>query len=523
MSENDIYSITSLNNLIDKKIKYCNDFKKIKIKGEITNFNGSYSSGHYYFSLKDEKANISCVMFKYSTKFLEFEPKNGIDVVATGEVSFYKANGRLQFKVTKMQEAGIGDLYIAFEKLKKKLAKEGLFKDKKPLPLFPKKIGVITSASGKAVKDIVNNIEKRWPADILIWDTTVQGATSTASITKNIALANKSDVDVIIVGRGGGSIQDLWDFNKEEVVRAIANSKKPIITAIGHSTDKTLSDLASDRVAATPTKAAEIVVPNNDEINEKLRNLELRFNSLINTKLDNLTHRFNNSKNNKTLKDPLAKYKNHAMNLDLLKTTADKSLKQLIQSNEMQLANFNDSYILKNPDYILDKKSGKITLFKKELANNIESKIAEYENKVELYSKNLKSLNLVEFFKLKNNSIDLIKNNLNNSIKNKLSSSVHSLEIYKNNYILINPCGILNNKFKQVNEINTKLDNEINKKLDNYENKLMILEEKLKILNPDELSEKGYVVKDPQEKVKNVIILVFLAIVIILLILLSLK
>ena len=462
-------------------------------------------------------------MFKFSTRSLDFKPKNGLDVIATGEVSFYKPHGRLQFRVTKMQEAGIGDLYIAFEKLRKKLAKEGLFENKKPLPMFPKKIGIITSASGKAIKDIVTNIEKRWPADMLIWDTTVQGAASTASITKNIALANKSDVDIIIVGRGGGSIQDLWDFNKEEVIRAIANSEKPIITAIGHSTDKTLSDLASDRVVATPTKSAEIVVPNKDEMNEKLRNLEMRINSLINTKLDNLTHRFNNSKNNKTLKDPLAKYKSHTINLDLLKTTADKSLKQLIQGNEMQLANFNEIYVFKNPNYILDKKSTKISLFKNELANNITSKIASYENNLQLCSRNLKSLNLSEFFKLKHNSLDLIENNLNNSIYNKLNISRHNLEFYKNNHVLSNPCMILETKFNQMDEINKNLDNEINKTLVNYENKLRILEEKLKILNPDELLEKGYVVKDSQGKAKNIIILVFLAIVIILLILLSLK
>lgn len=131
MEENDIYSISAINNLIDKKISYCDDFKKIKIRGEITNFNGSYNSGHYYFSLKDKNSSISCVMFKLSTKSLDFEPKNGVDVVASGEVSFYKVRGNLQFRVRKMQEAGLGDLYIAFEKLKKKLDKEGLFKDKK--------------------------------------------------------------------------------------------------------------------------------------------------------------------------------------------------------------------------------------------------------------------------------------------------------------------------------------------------------------------------------------------------------
>lgn len=217
MEENDIYSISAINNLIDKKISYCDDFKKIKIRGEITNFNGSYNSGHYYFSLKDKNSSISCVMFKLSTKSLDFEPKNGVDVVASGEVSFYKVRGNLQFRVRKMQEAGLGDLYIAFEKLKKKLDKEGLFKDKKVIPQYPKKIGVITSASGKAVKDIVNNIEKRWPAEIIVWNTTVQGANSTRSITKNIALANKTDVDVIIVGRGGGSTQDLWILTKRKL------------------------------------------------------------------------------------------------------------------------------------------------------------------------------------------------------------------------------------------------------------------------------------------------------------------
>lgn len=527
MKENDIYTISRINNLIDKKISYCDDFRKIKIRGEITNFNGSYNSGHYYFSLKDKKSSISCVMFKLSTKSLDFKPKDGMDVVATGEVSFYKARGNLQFRVRKMQEAGLGDLYIAFEKLKKKLAEEGLFKDKKAIPQYPKKIGVITSASGKAIKDIVNNIEKRWPAEIVIWDTTVQGANSARSITKNISLANKTDVDMIIVGRGGGSTQDLWDFNKEEVVRSIANSEKPVITAIGHSTDKTLSDLASDKVAATPTKSAELAVPNKVEINEKLKNIETRLNDLINSKLDNLTHRISISKNNKTFKDPLSKYKNHHTNLLLLKTTADKSLNQLIQSNELQLDGFNNSYVLNNPEYILDKKVGKINLFKNELYNNITSYILACENKVNLCSENLKYLNLSESFELKNNSLDLIENNLNNSINNKLNFYTHNFEIIKNNHVFTNPCQILDDKSDRITEINKSLDSEITKILNSNENKLKILEEKLKILNPEELLEKGYVVKDPEEirksKAKNVIIIIFLAVVIVLLILLSLK
>lgn len=248
---------------------------------------------------------------------------------------------------------------------------------------------------------------------------------------------------------------------------------------------------------------------------------------MINSKLDNLTHKLNISKNNKTLKDPLSKYKNHQTNLVLLKTTAEKSLNQLIQSNELQLDNFNNSYILNNPDYILNKKVGKITLFKNELDNNISNCLLEYENKLNLHFKNLKSLNFLESFELKRNSLNLIENNLNNSINVTLNSHIHDLEIIKNNHVFSNPCHVLDDKFVKMAQIHKSLDAEITKTLDHNENKLRILEEKLKILNPDELMEKGYVVKDPDEirksKVKNVIIILFLAIVIVLLILLSLK
>ena len=285
--------------------------------------------------------------------------------------------------------------------------------------------------------------------------------------------------------------------------------------------------MASDKVAATPTKSAELAVPNKVEINEKLKNIETRLNDLINSKLDNLTHRISISKNNKTFKDPLSKYKNHHTNLLLLKTTADKSLNQLIQSNELQLDGFNNSYVLNNPEYILDKKVGKINLFKNELYNNITSYILACENKVNLCSENLKSLKLSESFELKNNSLDLIENNLNNSINATLNSYTHDLEIIKNNHVFTNPCQILDDKSDRITEINKSLDAEITKTLNSNENKLKILEEKLKILNPEELLEKGYVVKDPEEirksKAKNVIIIIFLAVVIVLLILLSLK
>lgn len=211
----------------------------------------------------------------------------------------------------------------------------------------------------------------------------------------------------------------------------------------------------------------------------------------------------------------------------LLKTTADKSLNQLIQSNELQLDGFNNSYVLNNPEYILDKKVGKINLFKNELYNNITSYILACENKVNLCSENLKSLNLSESFELKNNSLDLIENNLNNSINNKLNFYTHDFEIIKNNHVFTNPCQILDDKSDRITEINKSLDAEITKTLNSNENKLKILEEKLKILNPEELLEKGYVVKDPEEirksKAKNVIIIIFLAVVIVLLILLSLK
>lgn len=525
--EDTIYSISLLNNLINKKITSHDEFRNVKIQGEITNLNRRYASGHLYFSLKDKRSEISCVMFKYARRNLKFKPENGMDVIIEGDVSFYKPRGNLQITVKNMEEAGLGELYVAYEELKGKLLKEGLFDLKKPLPKFPKKIGVLTSASGKAIKDIVGNIEKRWPAEILIWNTTVQGAKSTESITENLALANESDVDLIILGRGGGSAQDLWDFNNEEVVRAVANSKKPIITAIGHSTDKTLSDLASDKVAATPTKAAEIAVPNKMEINEKLRNFEIRLNDLMNSKLDNLTHRYNNSRNNNYLKNPLLKYKNKHETLNLLKANADKSMNQLITSNQMLLDGFRSSYLLNNPDYILDKKATKLSLFKDNLSKNIKDLLVSCENKLNLQTKSLKSINLMESFEIKRNNLDLVRNNLDNIMDNKLNSSVNNLLIFKNNHVLTNSCQLLDGKYEQVNEINKSLQNNINRTIENYENKLHILEEKLAVLNPEKLVEKGYVVKDPEvmrkSKIKSIIILIFLVIVIILMILLIFK
>lgn len=525
--EEKIYSISLLNKLIDKKITSDNEFKNIKIQGEITNLSSKPSAfNHIYFSLKDKSSVISCVMFKSARRTLKFKPENGIDVIIQGDISFYKPYGKLQINVKTMEQAGLGELYVAYEELKEKLRKEGLFDIKKPLPKFPKKIGVLTSTSGKAIKDIVCNLEKRWSAEILIWNTTVQGVKSTESITKNLALANESDVDLIILGRGGGSAQDLWDFNKEKVVRAVANSEKPIITAIGHSTDKTLSDLASDKVAATPTKAAEIAVPNKIEVNEKLKNIEIRLNDLINSKLDNLTHRYNNSKNNTYLKNPLLKHKNKHETLSLLKSNADKSMNQLINSNQIILDGFKSSYFLNNPNYILDKKTTKISLFKDNLAKNIENLLVNCENKLNLNSKFLKSINFMESFEIKNNNLNLIRNNLDNIMDNKLKSLANDLLIFKNNYILTNPSQLLDVKYGQINEINKRLQDNMDKTINSYENKLCVFEEKLAVLNPEKLIEKGYVETSPElirkSKIKSILIVV-LVIVIILLILLILN
>lgn len=264
-----IATVSQLNAYMKRLVEGQSALGDIWIKGEISNFKEHYS-GHLYITLKDDGGVLKAVMFKSAAMSLAFKPEDGMKVLARGRIGVYEQSGTYQLYINEMTPDGVGELYIAYEKLKKRLAEEGLFdeKNKKPIPKYPEKIGVVTATTGAAVRDIINVITRRYPyCEIIIYPSLVQGAGAKENIVEAIEYFNEHNLcDTLIVGRGGGSIEDLWAFNEEEVARAIYASKIPIISAVGHETDFTIADFCADLRAPTPSAAAEIAVPSQLEL-----------------------------------------------------------------------------------------------------------------------------------------------------------------------------------------------------------------------------------------------------------------
>lgn len=283
-----VYTVTELNDYV-KTLFDCNEnLSTLFLNGEISNFT-PYQSGHLYFTLKDENAAIKAVMFSGYASKLKFRPENGMKVLVIGSVSLYSKTGSYQINIRDMQPDGLGALNLAYEQLKSRLAKEGLFDEtrKKPIPRFPKRIGVVTSGSGAAVRDIFNVLGRRWPAaEVVLKPVQVQGEGAAADIARAIRLFNeKNTVDVLIVGRGGGSIEDLWAFNEEIVARAVSDSEISVISAVGHETDFTICDFVADLRAPTPSAAAELAVPDSGEMLNALDSVGDRLVSIINSRI----------------------------------------------------------------------------------------------------------------------------------------------------------------------------------------------------------------------------------------------
>jgi exodeoxyribonuclease VII large subunit len=292
MSERHILSIKDLNKYIKMRLEGDSGLQDVWVRGEISNFT-HHSSGHMYFTLKDKDSRLKSIMFASYNQRLPFLPREGTNVLARGSISVYERDGQYQFYITQMQPDGIGSLYLAFEQLKKKLEDEGLFSPsrKKPIPSMPRAIGVITSPTGAAVRDIVITLQRRFPnASILLYPVLVQGKQAAPSIVKALADMNHmAEVDVLIVGRGGGSLEELWAFNEESVARAIAASIIPIISAVGHETDFTIADFVADLRAATPTAAAELAVPSMIELKQQMAGLSLRLRGSLRSLLQRKT------------------------------------------------------------------------------------------------------------------------------------------------------------------------------------------------------------------------------------------
>lgn len=291
-----IGTVSRVNNYIKRLLDSKSILADLWVRGEISNYK-RHSSGHIYLTLKDEKSILKAVMFRYASSGLTFEPSDGMKVIARGRVAVYEAGGTYQLYIDEMIPDGVGTLYLEFERLKKQLAAEGLFDEdkKQPIPRYPEKIGVVTAPTGAAVRDIINVATRRFPiAEIIIYPALVQGAGAKESIVKAISYFNLTNsVDTIIVGRGGGSIEDLWAFNEECVARAIFSSKIPVISAVGHETDFTIADYVADLRAPTPSAAAEICVPSADEISRFISICSARMHTAVGARIDGLRRRIN--------------------------------------------------------------------------------------------------------------------------------------------------------------------------------------------------------------------------------------
>lgn len=399
--ETKYFTISALNKAIKNMFDEKRELNNIHIKGEISNFK-HHSRGHLYFTLKDENSQISAIMFASNAASLKFEPADGMKVLVSGKVSVYESTGTYQIYVTEMMEDGLGNLYLEFEKLKKKLEQEGLFKKeyKKEIPKFPMKIGIITAPTGAAIKDILSTIKRRFPiAETILFPSLVQGADAKDDIVRNIKLANTYDLDVIILGRGGGSIEDLWAFNEECVARAIFDSVIPIISGVGHEIDFTISDFVADLRAPTPTGAAELCVPNKNDVIELFNQYNLRLTKAINNYIDKCYDRLNNLKNSYILKNPISLYEKHEQNFDNLYERLIMAIKSNIDRNRDRLNTIKSSYVLKNPNMLFVDKAYNYNDLIKRLKNSINLLIDNKKNNyVNLLSK-LEVLNPVTTLK----------------------------------------------------------------------------------------------------------------------------
>lgn len=422
------FTITALNKAIKNMFEEKRELNNIHLKGEISNFK-HHTRGHFYFTLKDENSQLSAIMFASNAKNITFEPTDGMKVLVSGKVSVYEMGGTYQIYVNEMMQDGLGNLYLEFEKLKKKLEAEGLFKKeyKKPIPKFPMKIGIITAPTGAAIRDIMSTIKRRFPiCETILFPSLVQGVDAKDDIVRNIRLANTYDLDVIILGRGGGSIEDLWAFNEECVARAIFESQIPIVSGVGHEVDFTISDFVADLRAPTPTGAAEMTVPNRVDVIELFNQYNTRLIKAISNEIDMAYEKLNSLKNSYILKNPMSLYEKLEQNFDHLYERLLISFNNTLISNNERLKTVKVSFIFKNPKMLFADKAYNYN----DLVNRVKISINKIlDNKTNLYVNLLGKLEVL-------NPITTIKRGYSiTRIKDKVVKSIH--EVNKGDVITI--------------------------------------------------------------------------------------
>ncbi|MGX5377118.1 exodeoxyribonuclease VII large subunit [Ligilactobacillus sp. LYQ135] len=405
--EHDKYlTVTALTKYIGKKFAFDPYLEKVYLVGEISNFR--LRARHQYFSLKDENAKIEAVMFQSNFKRIKFEPKDGMKVLVIGRIEVYEQTGKYQINIDSMQPDGIGALYQAYEQLKEKLAKEGLFsRPKRPLVKYPKRIAVITSSSGAVIRDIITTTRRRYPiVQLVLFPAEVQGEYAKNSLVGRLKEINeRNDFDTIIIGRGGGSIEDLWPFNEEEVARQIAASKIPVISSVGHETDTTLSDLVADVRAATPTAAAELATP--------------------------------------VLADVLLTLNDYQMRLK-------KAMKRIIEVKKEQLEKLQTSFVFTQPQRLYDGYLQKVDLLETKLRQNFANQLHEYRQHLNQLDSALSANSPQNRLNLLQNKSQQLEQQLFQNIKNTLGTKeqkyqqlIHALEI-------LNPLSVMGRGFSYV-------------------------------------------------------------------------
>ena len=418
MERKDYLTVTALTKYIARKFTYDPYLERVYLVGEISNFR--LRERHQYFSIKDENAKIEAVMFQSNFNRIKFVPEDGMKVLVTGRIEVYEQTGKYQINIETMQPDGVGALYQAYEQLKAKLAQEGVFsRPKRPLVKFPKRIAVITSPSGAVIRDIITTTRRRYPiVQLVLFPAEVQGEYAKDSLVGRLKEVNaRGDFDTIIIGRGGGSIEDLWPFNEEEVARAIADSKIPVISSVGHETDTTLSDLAADVRAATPTAAAELATP--------------------------------------VLADEILKLKDYQVRLA-------QAMKRIIQLKQQRLSKLEKSYIFRQPERLYDGFMQKIDLLETRLLNNVQQKLQTEHQRLLVLNGRLQKCSPQQLIQDSRHRVDNLQHHLVERIQNLMSAKEQQYLRANHSLALLNPLNVMGRGFSYVTDSNDQVIKSVN-------------------------------------------------------------
>lgn len=395
-------TVSALTKYIKKKFDTDPHLNRVFVRGEISNFK-LHSRGHMYLTVKDDQTRVQAVMFAGNNRSLKFSPENGMKVLISGNIGVFEPYGQYQLYIQRMEPDGIGALYLAFEQLKDKLAKQGYFDEfhKKEIPAYPKHIGIVTSPTGAAVRDIITTIKRRYPiVDVTIIPVIVQGMYAKESIVSGIQEANKIlGIDVLIVGRGGGSIEDLWGFNEEKVAMAIHQSAIPIISAIGHETDTTISDFVSDVRSPTPTGAAELAVPSQIELKEKLLKIDRSLTRSITTMLSTSIQQLKRLNQSYAFRYPEQLVNQKEQELDKQVERLNKALQLTIKNKQDTLVNDEKRLMSQHPERHIKNMNKQINQLQKQLQRHMEQTAARKSNLITNVIDKLSLLNPLEIMK----------------------------------------------------------------------------------------------------------------------------